>query len=265
MRKIILAASAATLCMATSGTSLMAQAPDPAAPPAAAAPAVRDPQTLAALDKMGAALRKLTSFEVRTDTTEERVLTTGQKIQYGGFTDIKAQMPNKLRVDRINDRQARSLYFDGTTMTIFSPRIGFYGTVPASGTIREAVGQVAEKYAIETPLADLFAWGEDPTLANKITSAFYVGAETVGGLACDQYAMRQQDVDWQVWIRQKGEALPCKLVITSTDDPSMPQYSARFTWITQEAHAASIFTFVPPKGSHKIPLEMAPSQTAVAQ
>jgi hypothetical protein len=264
MRKIILAAGAATLFLGTPSAGLMAQTPEVAAP-ADAAPAVRDPESLAALDKMGAALRKLKSFEVRSDTTEERVLTTGQKIQYGGYADIKAQMPNKLRIDRINDRQARSLYFDGTTLTIYSPRIGFYGSAPAAGTIREAVAAVADRYNIETPLADLFAWGEDPTLANKITSAFYVGAETVGANACDQYAMRQPDVDWQVWIRQKGEALPCKLVITSTDDPSMPQYSAVFTWIPQQAHAASVFTFVPPKGSHKIPLKEATPQAAAAQ
>ena len=265
MRKYLLAASAATLVLSTSGTSLVAQTPGvAAAPETAEAPAVRDPQTLAALDKMGAALRKLQSFEVRSDTTEERVLTNGQKIQYGGYAEIKAQRPNKLRVDRVNDRQARSLYFDGKTMTIYSPRMGFYGSAPATGTIREAVSAVAEKYNIETPLGDLFAWGEDPALAAKVTSAFYVGAETVGGIACDQYAMRQADVDWQVWIRQKGEALPCKLVITSTDDPSMPQYSAVFTWIPQRAHAASVFTFVPPKGSQKIAIEGAPAPTAAA-
>lgn len=261
MRKILLAAGAAIVFLGTPGSSLMAQAPEAAV----GAPAVRDPQTLAALDKMGAALRKLQSFEVRSDTTEERVLTTGQKIQYGGYNEIKVQRPNKLRVDRVNDRQARSLYFDGQTLTIYSPRMGFYGSAPATGTIREAVGAAAEKYNVETPLADLFAWGEDPTLAAKLTSAFYVGAETIRGVACDQYAMRQQDVDWQVWIRQKGEALPCKLVITSTDDPSMPQYSAVFTWVPQQAHAASVFTFVPPKGSKKIPLEGAQAQAAAAQ
>jgi hypothetical protein len=264
MRKILLAAGAAALFVGTSGTSLMAQAPETAAVPDETA-AVRDPQTIAALEKMGAALRNLKSFEVRTDTTEERVLTTGQKVQFGGYAEIKAQMPNKLRVDRVNDRQERSLYLDGSMLTIYSPRIGFYGQVPATGTLREVTAAVAENYDIETPLADLFALGEDPAATAKIKSAFYVGAETVGGIACDQYAMRQDDVDWQVWIRQKGEALPCKIVITSTDDPSMPQHSAVYTWFPQKAHAASVFTFAPPKGSHKIPLEKKASVQPAAE
>ena len=78
--------------------------------------------------------------------------------------------------------------------------------------------------------------------------------------------MRQDDVDWQVWIRQKGAALPCKLVITSTDDPSLPQYSAVYTWMPQQTHAASVFTFVPPKDSRKILIEKKrPAQSAAAQ
>ena len=174
---------------------------------------------------------------------------------------IKGELPSRLRIDRVSDRQARSLYFDGSTLTIYSPRVGFYGSVPATGTIRQAAAAVAENYDIETPLADLFAWGEDPSAAAKVTSAFYVGAETVNGVACDQYALRQANVDWQVWIRQKGAALPCKLVITSTDDPSMPQSSAVYSWTPQKTHPANQFTFVPPKDSRKISLVKAPAST----
>jgi len=261
MLKLLLAVGAATLIAGASETGLMAQTP-PAPEPASA---IRDPQTLAALDKMGASLRKLQSFSVRADTTDEKVLTTGQKIQFSGIVESRVRRPNQLRIDRVSDRQARSLYFDGKTVTIYSPRMGFYGTAPAVGTIRQVVAAVAEKYDLETPLADLFAWGEDPSAAARVQSAFYVGAQTIDGIACDQYAMREELVDWQVWIRQKGEALPCKLVITSTDDPSMPQYTAVFHWTPQQAHPASTFTFVPPKGSHKIPLESARPEAAAAQ
>jgi len=216
--------------------------------------ATRDPVTLAALDKMGAALRRLDSFSVRSDVTEEKVLTTGQKIQFSGMVEAKARRPDKLQVHKVSDRQERIFYFDGQKMTLYSPRLGFYASAPAQGSIRQAVSAVADKYNIETPLGDLFAWGEDPAGVQRIQSAFYVGAETIGGFACDQYAMRETGTDWQVWIRQKGEALPCKLVITSTDQPGMPQYSSVFTWTAHQDLPASTFTFVPPKDSHKITL-----------
>jgi hypothetical protein len=257
MRKFLLTGGAAISFLAMVGTSANAQSPTNAA--------VRDPQTLTALDRMGASLRRLQSFAVHADTTEERVLANGQKVQIGGSVDIKAALPSGLRVDQASDRKVRSYYFDGRTVTVYSPRLGFYGSAPASGTIRQAVASVAEMYDIETPLADLFAWGENPALVQRVTSAFYVGAETIGGIACDHYAMRQEGVDWQVWTRQQGEALPCKLVITSTDDPSMPQYSAVFTWSLNQRHAASTFQFAPPKGSQKIELGKAPPISAIAE
>jgi hypothetical protein len=267
MRMFWLAASAATLAISLSTTAAIGQsvsAPAPApgleVPPAA----VLDPGTLAALDKMGVALRKLDSFTVRAETTDEKVLTNGQKIQFSGFVEAKAQRPNRFRVDRVSDRQARTLYYDGKVVTLYSPRMGFYGSAPVTGTIQEVVAAVAERYDIETPLADLFSWGVDPAATARIKSAIYVGAQTIDGVACDQYALREDTVDWQVWLPQKGEALPCKLVITSADEPSMPQYSAVFKWAPRQAHPASTFVFVPPKGSQKIALAKAPAEPASA-
>ena len=47
---------------------------------------------------------------------------------------------------------------------------------------------------------------------------------------CEHYAMRQQGLDWQVWIRKGQDALPCKLVLTKMSDPAMPQFSAVYSW-----------------------------------
>jgi hypothetical protein len=260
-----------TKYLAASGIALMgtagSTAQSPSAAPSNAVPvgsAVRDPQTIAALEKMGGALHRLHSFTVRANTTEEKVLTTGQKIQFVGMVETRATRPDKLRIDRMSDRQERRFFFDGKQATLYSPRMGFYASVPVSGTIQQAVAAVAEKYNLETPLADLFAWGEDSSAAARIQSAFYVGAETIAGIPCDQYAIREPGTDWQVWIRQKGQALPCKLVITATDQPSMPQYSATFTWSPAQTHPPSTFVFAAPKGSHKIALVEAAADTTVA-
>lgn len=259
MRISWLAAGTAILLLSGAQSSVMSQTPARDTQETA----VRDPETLAALDKMGAALRKLQIFGVHLDTTQETVLTTGQKVQIGGAIDYRIRRPNGMRVDMVTDREARSLYYDGKTLTLDSPRLGFYAQVDkAPPTIRGALTMVATNYGIETPLADLFTWGENPELQARIKSAFYVGAETIDGLVCDQYAMRQENVDWQVWIRRGVEALPCKMVITSTDDPSMPQYSAVLTWTPRANYPASDFTFAPTKDSRKIAFKAAPAGTA---
>ncbi|HEY4079029.1 MAG TPA: DUF2092 domain-containing protein, partial [Rhizomicrobium sp.] len=43
-----------------------------------------DADAMAALDRMGTALRSHKSFVVRSDVTKEEVLDDGQKLQYGG-------------------------------------------------------------------------------------------------------------------------------------------------------------------------------------
>jgi hypothetical protein len=208
---------------------------------------------------MGAALGGLQSFEVHADVTQEEVLTTGQKLQFGGTVDVKARRPNAVRMDVKSDRKDRTLFYDGKRATLFSPRVGYYATFAAPPTIAEMLKMAAEKYAIETPLADLFAWGKDPQAESKLQSAFRIGTETINGKICDQYAMRQPEADWQVWIEEGSQALPCKLVITTTDDPAMPQYSAVYRWTPRETFADSTFAFSPPANSRKIAIEALPA------
>ena len=56
-------------------------------------------------------------------------------------------------------------------------------------------------------------------------------------------------------LERGARALPHKLVITSTDEPSQPQYVATLRWDLQANPGASSFTFVPPKGAHRIELK----------
>ena len=69
---------------------------------------------------------------------------------------------------------------------------------------------------------------------------------------CDHYAFRQADVDWQVWIERGKRALPCKIVITTTQDPAQPQYSAVLKWNVAPKFNKATFTFVPPKDAKQI-------------
>lgn len=241
----------ASLGAAVISSAAIAQSSAPPAP-AEAATSQKDPDAVAALERMGASLRSLNNFSLTADATMEEVLTTGQKLQYAGIVEVRARKPDKLRLNSISDRKSRSFYYDGKTLTIFAPQIGYWGTVPAPSTIREMLAQAEQKHGIELPLADLFDLGQDPALMAKLTSAFRVGAEHVGGVLCEQYAMRQPNADWQIWIRQGAEALPCKMVITDTGDPSMPQYVAILKWNTTAPIPDSDFIFEPPANARKI-------------
>ncbi|HEY5711228.1 MAG TPA: DUF2092 domain-containing protein [Allosphingosinicella sp.] len=253
MKPFLSLSCAATLALCMACPSF-AQAPAAAPAASAATPAQVeiDPNAMAALNRMGTTLRGLPSFGLHIDTTSEEVLTTGQKIQHGGNGDYLLRRPNAFRIETNSDRTSRIIVYDGTTLTLFSPRIGYWAAFPAPPTIRETLIAARDRLALELPISDLFTWGTDPVVSGAVTSAISVGPETINGQECDQYALRQADVDWQIWLRQGAQPLPCKIVITSTDDPSMPQFSALFTWRLDATFAADSFTFTPPDGARRI-------------
>jgi hypothetical protein len=259
-RPIFAGCTALVLLSAGPGvTAPQQQASSPAQRTAApAASADVDADALMALTKMGEALRSHNALSVTMDVTNEDVLTSGQKLQYVGTVQVTARRPDRFKMSIVSDIKNRDIYYDGKSVTVFSPRLGLYANFAAPGTIAQTLEAARDKFGVELPVADLFTWGVDDSRAARLTSGFLVRPEHIDGRACNHYAFRQQNVDWQIWIDDQT-SLPCKLVITRTDDPSLPQYTAVMRWTFPTTIAESTFNFMPPTGSQKIAiLELGP-------
>jgi hypothetical protein len=211
-----------------------------------------EPKAIEALKTMGAYLRTLKIFTVRSDTAIDEVLDTGQKVQFGGTVEYRVRAPNRLRADIHSDRKQRQYFYDGKTLTVWGPRNRYYASVPASGSIGQLVQVAEQKHGVELPLSDLFLWGTDQAGLDDIRSATYIGPARIGGLDTDHYAFRQQDVDWQLWIERGRTPLPRKLVITTLQEPSQPQYVAVLKWDLAPKLDDAVFRFVPPKDARRI-------------
>ena len=229
-----------------------------AAQPPAVAPAPDiDPDAVAALDRMGAYLRTVKTFRVKAVTTRDRVLENGQLVQADSKVDILARFPDRLRLDTESTRQERMYLYDGKSFTIYGKRIQYYATIPAPPTIGQLSLMLSDKYDISIPLEDLFWWGTEKVNSSVITSATEIGPADVLGTTCQQYAFRQEGLDWQIWIQLGENPLPRKLVITTTTDASRPQYSAVYMWDLAPSYNEAAFVFDPPAGALKIPLATA--------
>jgi hypothetical protein len=235
----------ATALFATPSLAAVAQAPNTAA-------ADIDTAAINALNRMGAYLRGLRSFEVKAATTKENVLDDGLKIQHAATADILARKPDRLRAELNGDDQQRLYVYDGSTFSIFAQRLGYYAMAPAPGTIGQLIDVLQDKYGIEMPLADLFYWGTEDAKIREITIAKDLGPTQVEGTTVQQYAFRQNGLDWQIWIQNGENPLPRKLVLTTTTDDSRPQYSAVMTWNLAPSFNDAAFVFNPPDGAKKI-------------
>ena len=220
-----------------------------------------DPAAMAALDKMGTYLRTLGTFQVKSVQTTDDVLDNGQTIQTNGVIDLLAARPNRLRAEIVSDDRHQFLFYDGKSFTIYGQLVNYYATVPAPPTIGELIEKVGEKYGIEMPLVDLFEWGSPQSdFAKYITGAIDVGPSSIDGTSCEQYAFRQQGLDWQIWIQLGDFPLPRKLILTTTDDEARPRHSQLLTWNLAPSFNDEAFTFDPPDGAQKIAIaELAPS------
>ena len=201
---------------------------------------------------MSAYLRSLKSFQVTSQTTIDEVLDSGQKIQFGGTIGYRYMAPDKLRAFLRNDRTWRDFYYDGKTLTQVAPRMNYYASVPATGSVASLLGKLSGNYGIDLPLADLFTWGTADDSVDSITSAVRIGPARIDGADCDHFALRQDGVDWQVWVQTGAKPLPRKLLITTTDVPQQPQYTARLRWFTSIRPRADEFTYAPGKGAIRI-------------
>jgi len=244
------------MCLAQQPAPSPPTTPTPEASSATqAAPApVIQAEAIDALKQMGTYLRTLTAFSVTADVTVDEVLLSGQKIQVSGENTMTVRRPDRLKGTMRKDETDidREFYYDGKTFTIYGKNVKYYASAPAPATIAALFDAVSERFGVDIPLADLFAWSTDKSKMQDITSALHIGPARIGGVLTDHYAFRQEGLDWQVWIEQGKTRLPRKFVITTMDEEGQPQYMSVLKWNLSPAISDKTFTFVPPKDAHRI-------------
>jgi len=225
----------------------------PPAEPAAAPPAVA-PEALAALQRMGTYLATLQRFEVTSESSLDLVTVADEKIDLDGLTIYQVRRPDAFVIDSRTDRKARRFIYDGRQFTIHAPQLGYYATVAAPPTIREVLTVVEDRYGVTLPLQDLFSWGDPDALPQDLTSASHIGEVTIDGVLTDQYAFREGDIDWQIWIQQGDQPVPRKVVIIDRSAPTLPEFTARLRWNVSPSFDARTFAFTPGAGDRAIPV-----------
>ncbi len=253
MRPLPFVVSCIVSAAALPSLALAQTAPAQATPPPAAAPAPAptgpatpevEPEARQALERMSAYLGTLKTFEIRTQTSLDIVTEIGQRVQIDGTAHYRVRSPNGFVIEIVTDLKKRSFFYDGKNFTVFSPEHEFYATVPAPPTTLQVLDNLWDQFGLALPLEDLFRWNQlKSRRPEDLTSAFLVGPATIDGVLTDQYAFRQGEVDWSVWIERGARPLPRKLMIVDRSQTEQPAYVARLAWTLNPTFAADAFTF----------------------
>ncbi len=207
-------------------------------------------------------LKSHQQFSYRAEVTNDRVYAGGKKLQYAFELETFVERPNKLRVNADGDRVNKQFFYDGKTLTLYSPAAKVYATVAAPPEIEGALEQADHDLKLRVALADLASPKLCEHLAKGQRHALYVGPSRVRGVPTDHLAFDRNDIQFQVWIETGSKPLPRKIVITQKNLPASPQWTAYLQdWNISPQLKPGLFTFEAPPGARKIKFVPAISPT----
>jgi len=212
-----------------------------------------DPAATQILKRMTAYLDSLEQFSVHTQVTLEDVADSGHRIDLDVSANMIVKRPDKLLAQRKGDPLDQTFYYDGKTLTLYNPGDKVYATEPAPGTIEGMLGYARESLGLIVPAADLVYHNAYELLMQDVDFATVVGKTDINGNTCNHLLFSRPGVDFQVWVADGTEALPCKYVVTDTENPGRVSVTTVMSdWNFTSPITDAEFTFVPPAGAKPI-------------
>jgi len=218
------------------------------------------PQAKSWFKRMCDYLDSLQSFQFHASTVREVIFPKGGRIDQTYDTDVVVQRPNKLRVDFIKPNANRTVYYDGSNLTVYTPKMNLYGMVAVPPTIERMLDTVLDDYGIAFPLADLFRQNAYATAMKNVTMGIVVGPSIIDGVMCKQLAFQGRDFQFQVWVEDSPTPIPRRLVIIDQGVKGDPRFMATISkWSSNPAIDQSMFCFTPPPGAKRIQIIKQPT------
>ncbi len=212
-----------------------------------------DTVAVAILDKMSAMIGDLGSCSVTIKSNYDVTSKELGLIKHSDEEHLYLHGPNKLLLKSEGDRGSRDFYFDGKTLTYYSPDKNQYGQIEAPVSLVEMIDSVNKVYGIEFPAADFLY----PTFVDDILDdskeLVYLGLTKVDGKECYHIAGRGTDKLFQFWIADDAYTLPVKMVLVYTNKEMNPQYEAVLSdWQVNPNLPGAIFQFDIPHKARKV-------------
>lgn len=197
------------------------------------------------------ASQKSISFDMETDL--EIVTTSGQRLSLESSGAMDVSRPDKVRAERKGGFADVEAVYDGKTLSLLGRNLNLYAQIPLAGDLDHLIDELRDKYGRPLPAADLLKSDSYEQIMSGATDIAYLGPGVILGQMCEHVAMRNDDVDLQLWIAQGDKPYPCRYTITSRTIPGQPQYSVEiWNWKSSAEPGSADFTFTPPAGAQAI-------------
>lgn len=212
-----------------------------------------DPKCEAVVREMGQRLAAAKVFTFNAYTCRQQFLGDGQRVEFAHNQRVFVRRPDHIAAVIQGDQGDSEFVFDGRTVTLLNARDHIYGQTEIVGDLDHLFDTLATRYAMTLPLVDLVLADPAKALLSHAGSCEDLGTGYVFDTKCRHLAIRQDAIDWEIWIQQGDQPLPRKLAITYKDSPGVPQYVAYLSdWNLTADVPDARFTFHPDQGDKHV-------------
>jgi len=211
-------------------------------------------QAIDLLKATGNRLAAARSMRFTAVVSYESPSSSGLPLVYTTRSEVLLQRPDKLRVITPGDGPAFEFYYDGKTVTAYSPGENFVSIAAAPPTIDAALEAVYHAAAIYFPFTDMIVADPYKDIADGLTLAFYIGqSSVVGGTTTDMVAYESDGTFVQLWIGA-DDKLPRMARAVYLNDPSQLRHQVEFSnWQLDTAVPADAFAAAQDATAMRIP------------
>jgi hypothetical protein len=157
-------------------------------------------------------------------------------------------------------------FYDGEHLTFVWHKEKAWARGPMPGTLDEALDFLATEYAVNMAAADLFYSNPYESFITTDSTGGWAGRETIDGAVCHHLAFQGSVVDWELWVAEAPEALPCRVKVIYKQQADAPTSQLTFKgWHLVPTLAADAFTAKVDPGYERLYMVRAPTAEPVAE
>ena len=208
-----------------------------------------DPRALDILKLMSDKLSQAKSLRFEARSMMPVKSPNGMWISLYGTSRVVKEGSDKLFTETRGDFFPYDFYFDGKTITAYSPTKNLYAEKAAPGTVDSVIEEAYREEGKSFPYADILVAQPYNVLAEGLVRAVYAGQSTfrplsgAGSVKTDHLVFSNKGVEWQIWI-DTGNRLPRMVCATYLDNEGEPSYTVEFgDWKIDEPVPPETFMF----------------------
>ena len=216
------------------------------------------------LKAMSASLAGAKTLTVDTVETRDRVRAGGQKTVENSTRTIAIRRPDGAYYRITSDLRDTEAWYDGKRLTLAMHKDKAWARGPMPGTLDAALDFMATEYAINMPSADLFYSNPYESYDPVASKGGWVGRETIDGATCHHLSFEATEVNWELWLADTPQALPCRIKIVYKNDEGSPASQLTFkNWNLTPTLTADAFTAKVDEGYERLYMVRAPTAEPV--